>query len=56
MIDFTKSGEAVQSWINNSLSHQNVCFVLIEPEQGIEHSESATISLKVETESEATGI
>ena len=51
-------GEAIQSWINDtvtSLSLQNthVCF---ESEQGIERSESAIISLKVETENEATGI
>lgn len=61
MVDFGGRLEAVQSWINDtvtSLSLQNayVCFVLTEPEQGIEHSESATISLKVETENEAAGI
>ena len=59
MVDYTKSDIALQSWINNiTLSLQNVCFMLTESQQSIEprpSSESAIISLQVNTENNSTG-
>ena len=51
-MDFTESGMAIQSWINNiTLSLQNVCFVLTESQPIIENSsESSVISFKVDTD------